>query len=137
MFASAARSSPSGSSSLENQASACSKSSALTSSVSAHQQLALVREVEVERGARDPARVAIRSIPRSAKHAPSESSCLGRLEHGGLDRRALGRRRLLAPFRGGHRRQPTSGHAPLTPLSDGLESASARPDFGSAELRLA
>ena len=55
----------------------------------AHQQLALVAEVEVERGPRDAgARSRCARSPRSANVAPSASSCLGRLEDGGLDRRA-------------------------------------------------
>ena len=61
-----------------------------------------------------PARVAIRSMPRSANETPSDEQRLGRLEHGGLDRGALGRRRLLAPVRGGHRGQPTAAIRGLT-----------------------
>ena len=85
-------SSAAGSPSPENQMSPCAVELVGDVLRQAQQQLALVAEVEVERGARDPARASRcarcsarrRTRPRRAAHR--------RLEHRRLDRGALGRR---------------------------------------------
>src|SRR3954447_7729525 len=69
----------------------------------AHEQLALVAEVEVERGARDArARGDPFDVQVGVRRALGQQ-CLGRREHGGLDRRALGAGgRLLSGLHGRH-----------------------------------